>query len=297
MSETEAIAAPAVQVAQDLTAIVELSDDLLAEAVIKASDPLMPGGLAMVALGHVSSLEEWAETLEAAEHRHSTDPKRWAEPVIEDDDEWEPPLQTLLFWSEAWRTEHGYPLAERPTLASEANFIRWALGWAWDNELHWDDFAADIRKAKSRLEDLLKEGLRSSHGVPCFDCNVDLIRPSRPPREVRWCEGHEGVCTWPHRFCAHDRGGLADEWKCPSCDRRYGVEDYARAVRSAHYAHADYLAGPEAALRTGVTLGKIRVWAHRGKVPKRIDRETRRVLYHVPSIEAAEATRREDGVA
>jgi hypothetical protein len=216
-------------------------------------------------------------------------------PTIEDDEDWIPPLQTLLFWSEAWRAEHGYPLPVRPTVASEANFIRWALGWAWDNEVHWDDFAGDVKRARARLEDLLKEGLRAKRGVPCFDCNVDLIRPSRPPRKIHWCDGNDGVCTWPHKFCAHDRGGLADEWKCPTCDRRYGVEDYVRAVQHAHLAFADYLPAAECEQRTGIKVGTIKVWATRGKVPKRLDPDSRRVLYHIPSIEAA--TRREDGVA
>ncbi len=285
MAESEGERVSIVEVSRDLTEIVNLCDELLAEAINKAADPLMPGGLALVALADVASLQEWSDLLEAAELRHQADPENWPAPVVDDDDEWEPPLQTLLFWTEAWRETHGYPLERRPTVTSEARFVRWALDWAWDNEPHFDDFAEDVRKAKSRLEDLLHEGLRSRHGVPCFDCNVDLVRPSRPPRNVRWCEGHEGVCTWPHRFCAHDRGGLADEWKCPRCDRHYGVEDYVRAVKHAHLAHADWLTAPDCEQRTGAKAGTIKVWASRGKVPKRLDPETRRVLYHVPSIE------------
>lgn len=272
-----------IEIAQDLTAIAEMSEELLDEAIVKAADPLMPGGLAMVALAPVSSLDEWAEVLEAAEHRAIADHREL--PAVEDDDDWEPPLQTLLFWSEQWRGEHGYPLPKRPSLATEANFIRWALDWAWENELHWDDFADDIAAARARLENLLKEGLRAKHGVPCFDCNVDLVRPSRPPRDVRWCEGHDGVCTWPHKFCAHDRGGLADEWKCPACDRRYGMEDYVRAVQQAHFAHADYLPLADAIARTGAPRGSIQGWATRGLVRRSKHSTTGRTLYHVGDIE------------
>jgi transposase-like protein len=93
----------------------------------------------------------------------------------------------------------------------------------------------------------------------------------------------------PHEVCPHDRGGLRDEWKCPGCDRTYSLEDYARAVSHAHYAFADFLTLDDASARTGVKPGTIKVWANRGKVAKKRDRDSGRMTYRVADIEARHA--------
>ena len=131
---------------------------------------------------------------------------------------------------------------------------------------------------------MLQEGKRNQRGVQCFDCQVDLVRPSEDRREHKHCAGHDGLCHWPHKFCPHDRGGLRDEWVCPSCQRTYGVEDYYRAVRHAHFVSAEFLTLDDAADRTGVKAGTIKVWVNRGKVRKRKDQDSGRMTYHVPDI-------------
>lgn len=187
----EVSASPVVKVAQNLTTISYLYADLQEQAVAKANDYLMPGGLAMVALANVSSLAEWSEMLEAAEHHHSADPNRWPEPVVEDNDDWEPPLQTLVFWSERWRTQRGYDVRTRPTLGSEAGFIRNSLDWAWDNETEWDRFSEDIRLARRRLENVLMAGDRDivSDDVTCLVCETRLRRrmTSQGYEDEWWC--------------------------------------------------------------------------------------------------------------
>jgi hypothetical protein len=247
----------------------------------------MPGGLAMVALGPAANLEAWANKVDAAERRGL-----WL--AIDDDDEWEPPLQSLLFWSEDLRRIHDQefeptPHRPRPTETTEANIIRHYLDWLWENEPKWDDFAQHIHDACARLESLLAEGLRAKRGVPCLsvDCAGGiLVRPVADRREHHWCDGHEGVCHLPHERCPHDRGGLRDEWVCGSCDRRYGVEDYRRAVAQSAFLNAEWLPLEDAIARTGAKRGSIQAWATRGHVKRRKDADTGRVTYNVEDIEA-----------
>lgn len=275
---------PVVAVARDLRAIVDYAAALEAEAIAKANDALMPGGEAMVNLAYVADLSVWSRRVELAETAGGVDL------VDEDPDDLWPAFQRLRFWSEDWRQRLGMDYDDprwRPTIASEAGFLGNpdVLAQIRESELHFEAFADDVHTAFGQLENLLAEGRRARRGVQCFDCNVDLIRPMRERRVLRECPGHEGVCTWPHRFCGHDRGGLADEWLCPSCERRYSVEDYYRAVSHAHFVHADWLILDDAAARTGVQAGTIKVWANREKVRKRPDRDTGRMTYNVRDIE------------
>lgn len=286
---------PRIAVAQNLTAIVELSDQLEDQAINDANDALMPGGLAMVALAGVANLEAWSHKLEAAEQRARDYGLALA---VDDDDDWEPPLQSLLFWSEDLRRTHDLENEARPTVVSEANVIRWSLDWLWENEAHFEDLAADVQKARGRMEALLSEGLRAKRGVPCLSVECDgstLIRPVAARRDPHWCDGHDGVCHLPHERCPHDRGGLRDEWKCPSCDRSYGVEDYRLAVAQSAFLNAEWLPLEDAMARTQVKRGTIQAWASaaRGHVGKRKDIETGRTLYNISDIE----TRRDEELA
>lgn len=161
-----------IEVTGDLNAITNLYADLHAEAEHKAHDPLMPGGLAMVALGYVANQEAWERQIETAETRGN------ASHILDEDDTWEPPLQTLCFWSERWRAIHGAEYDRRPTIATEANYIRWALRWAVANEPHLDDLAKDIHKARTRMENVLRDGTRDviSEDVTCLICETRLRR-------------------------------------------------------------------------------------------------------------------------
>lgn len=197
---------PCIRVAQNLTRIVDLADGLEDQAINNANDRLMPGGLAMVALGVVSNLEAWGHKLDAAERAAI---EHGGKVEVEDDDEWEPPLQSLLFWSEDLRRIHGYETDKRPTVASEANFIRHYLDWLWENEPRWDDFAADVRAATRRLEDTLKEG-------------------DRPERTRIVCD--RDFCERPRRLIrVYGDTPAEDRWKCPSCKSRFDGDDLRRA--------------------------------------------------------------------
>lgn len=202
-------AGPVTKAARNITAILELSEHLETQAIAKANDRLMPGGLAMVALAPTASIDEWSELIEAAEHRHHSDPHRWALPAVDDEDDWEPPLQTFRFWSEQWRTTHGMTYGTKPTLASEANFLRWALGWAWDNEPRWDKFAEDISDARSRLESLLYAGTRAERTRVV--CDRDFC--DTHPRLIRVYGDHPDQ----------------DHHKCPACKHRFLPDDFKKA--------------------------------------------------------------------
>lgn len=286
MSEMAPEPGPITKVAQNLSEILRLYDDLADQAINDSASPLMPGGRAMVELGPVANFERWEHMTDAGERLGRV----FTLPDLEDDDDAWSAFQRIEYWSERWRRELGAEYdGQQPTIATEANFVRHCLDWAWDNlePAEWDAFAESIRTAKTRLEEILTDGRRAIRGVKCFDCNVDLIRPAHDPREPGYCEGtDDAVCLLPHKRCPHDRGGYTDEYKCPSCDRRYSREDYALAIQHAHFVYADYLTLDDAAARTGVKPGTIKVWATRGLVKRHKAPGAERVTYCVADIEA-----------
>lgn len=249
---------------------------LLEQAISRADDQLMPGGLAMVALAPVSNVETYGHKLDSAEQaatarafRLGLDPRK-AMPEVDDDDDWEPPLQTLGFWSEGWRRERGMEYIDRPTVNSEASFLRLSLEWAWDNELHLDDFEADVRKTKARLEALLSEGSRAvARGVQCLYDECGAQRLIRTTVAVRDPDTEEKI--W-----------VLTDWHCPNCERSYTEEEYERNVYAALHRDKSVLievldeAGgwafdvwctPElAAKRVSRSIETIRTWMKRGEI-------------------------------
>jgi hypothetical protein len=266
---------PTVPVARDLAAILDLAPSLDDQAAHHASDHLMPGGEAMVALAPVASPEANAWRVWTGEHGLAPYPDHVAE---EDPDDLWPPLQLLLFWSEQWRSERGAETDLRPTLVTEATWLRGVLGWALGQH-GWADFAGDVAGARRKLEGIVHAGRANRHGVRCLSCNHPLVRRSRDRHEPAHCDGHGGVCVIPHRRCPHDRGGLDDHWHCSECGRWYTEDDYRLAVAHAHRAWAEWLPAEDCALRAGVTPATLRKRASRGVV--RTKREYGRVVYRV----------------
>lgn len=207
---------PIVKLGRDLQAIIELAGALETQAIHKANDRLMPGGHAMVALGPVADLAAHAAWLEAAEEQaianalHAgLDPRKVGHLIETDDDEWEPPLQTLRFWSEDWRRIHGLDYQQTVTIASEARFLYWAREWAWDNEPRFDHFAADVNRARCRLENLLHAGTR--------------------PELTRVLCDREHCAKHPRLVKLRGHGDLPDNYKCPSCKTRFDEDAFQRA--------------------------------------------------------------------
>lgn len=254
MTETTALH-PTAKVARDLSAIVELHERLASQAEHQASHALMPGGLAMVALGDVANMEAWENRQQATE-RYA---KAYTSVVDEDPDEAWSAFQLLEFWSEQWRREHGAEYGTRPTITTEANFIRWALDWAWQNEPAWDDFARDMAQAKTRLENILAAGERSERGVPCLydECKGSrLVRKMQPKRDA------EGRKVWAY-----------SNWHCARCHREWTELQYVSMVTAANEAaKSEMIDGEEwvtpdlAARRVDRSASTIRQWVHKGKL-------------------------------
>lgn len=205
-------AAPVTKVARDLTEILQLYDALLTQAIHSANATVdhhhLPGGRAMVELGNVANVEAWTNHHEATE-RYG---KAYTSVEDEDPDDAWPAFQLLEFWSEQWRREHGAEYGKQPTIHSEANFLRFLLNWAWDNEPHFDDFAADIKRARLRLEDIVYAGRRAERTrIVCDRCKDK-----------------------PRLIVLHGiEPDLSDDrWKCPACKHRFDAAE----IREAHAA-------------------------------------------------------------
>lgn len=203
------------RVARDLSAITDLTAALESQAIAKANSPdHLPGGAAMVALGPVASHEAFVNTFDTAERlgRDTTY-------ISDDDEDWAPPLQLLLFWSEALRMEQGQDYGQRPTIASEASYLRFALDHLWANEPHFDDFARDVNRARRRLEDVLHAGNRVERTrVPCIELDCE-----RKPRLIR----------------VYRESAALDHYRCPACKTSYTTQRYG-------IAKADLLASQDA---------------------------------------------------
>lgn len=244
------------RVARDLTAVLDLHEALRDQAIARASAAEIPGGGAMYALGSVANLEAW-------EHLHQTDERlgrAYTSAEDEDPEEAWSPYQLLEFWSEAWRREREAEWGEREmrhSVHTEAMFLRTSLEWAWSNELHFDDFAADMARARRKLEDILHAGERVERGAPCMydECDgVRLVRKLVPDR------GPEGEKVW-----------RLSDWHCPSCKRSWDEDSYARMITAAHeltkfedidgerWCSIDY-----AARQTRRPESTLRSWLHRG---------------------------------
>lgn len=215
---------PRIAVARDLREIAdELHPRMQEQAEHLSNSRLMPGGAAMVALGNVANIEAWENRQQASE-RYANRGLAYTSVADEDPDEAWSAFQLLEFWSEQWRVEHNMefepaPHRPRPNVATEANFLRWALDWAWQHEPHWKEFAADVRRARIRCEDILHRGDRQELSrIVCDRCKKpDHLSDDdwEPPRLVVL------------RGSADD--GTDDRWKCPRCKARFTPEETKRA--------------------------------------------------------------------
>lgn len=218
MSEQEEVQArPVVKVARDLREIVELHAKLLSQALHHGNSPLMPGGEAMAAVANVANIEAWEHRNQATERTElgfEGYRKAYTSAEDEDPDEAWSAYQLLEFWAEQWRREHDAEYDMRRTIATEANFLNGLLNWAWDNLIEWDDFAADVNRARVKLEDILHAGKRFERSrIVCNMCDA-------APRLLVF------------RGIADDGGD--DQWKCPGCKHKFDPA-------GAHRAHAAML--------------------------------------------------------
>lgn len=290
-----------VKVASNLRAISTLHKNLLTEAVHSANDPLMPGGKAMVELAPVARPQQYIWQIDYIERVLEQHPDLSA-----DDDDWEPPLQTLLYWSEKWRIVHDMELTDRrPTIATEVNFLRWCLEWAWDHEPRFEKFASDIATAKRRLEDTLKSGSRPERTRVVCDRDYcenpsQLIRVYAPREHVAdECVDCGGLYDPDSSDDCRDCGTMLqpvynsdpadDRWKCPSCKHIFNDDDYGRAhgkqLRADGAQRFVYLHDAIGTLQAqGRSEHTIRKWLRDSKVNGYCDLTTHKVYVWWPDL-------------
>jgi len=255
-----------------LRTIINMAHRLDSRALDLANSSLMPGGAAMVNLAHVADLDTWARRNDLSADELAT---------YEDPDELWSPFQMLRFWSEQWRAELGMNYTDPnwyPTIQSEAAFLGNpdVLEWAWNNEVHFDEFAGDVGSARSRLESILHEGERPDRiRVVCPDCDA----------------GKRLIIVY----------GLdeeTDRWKCPECKHKFDADEVGRAfakqLRSSGAARWVSLADALSIMcREGWQEKTVRGWADSDRVERSRD-EVGRLLVWWPDIWRAHLTHRHE---
>lgn len=240
-----------VKVSRDLAEIIALEPALFGQAVTlaraKVDGTSLPGGAAMVSLAPVARLSTWTDRILEAEARwHAAHPDAHADrdhrPDFggDEDDSWEPALQTLRFWSDHYRRVLGMQYDVIPTIGTEARFLRHetVLPWIFDHEPNLDRFAQDINDARQRLENIVHAGRRAERTrIVCDHCDKQpqLIKvyaarvcatcgtPAPPPDKPQHCR----VCSTPNAEWVSDPAH--DRWKCPNCKHRYDADGLRRA--------------------------------------------------------------------
>lgn len=250
---------PLLSVTRDLREIESLAQSLPDEAAHKGAD-----STAMVMLGPVANLEAWQNLIDTAWEQHMevcerddcTDCDVAPHAMDGEGSDWEPPLQTLEWWSEQWRVEHNRETDRRGTVATEAGFLRSVLQWAYDHEPRFAEFTRDIRQARLRLENELRAGERAERGAPCM---YDECGGVRLVRKMAWHDGH-----WEHT-----------DWFCPHKPHQHtwDADAYARMVTAAHEATKRELIFDEMWTTIDVAAREIRrsyrtiqTWVNEGKV-------------------------------
>lgn len=262
-----------VKVTRDLREIEALHATLREQAAARAGDSRMPGGNAMTMLAPVADPEAYTNLIDAADREHFkwcprvTHAKcRFAEHVDDEDADWESVLQLLLFWSEQWRYEHGNVSDFRPTVGTEAAFLRHILNWAWQHEPRFSDFAADVRKARTTIENELYAGNRMERTrVPCTEDEC-----VHKPRLIR----------------VYGKAVTHDHYKCPRCKTRYNESDFARAKLRllASQGAARFVKLQDAVAAIERPERTMRQWIHDLRVTAMCDRKTHQIWVYWPHV-------------
>lgn len=234
MTTTAPTTNPLVKVARDLAEIELCHDELRAQAIAAGDDPNIPGGAAMVALGPVADLEAWNHLSAAAED--------YGRPYVslddeEDDEERWPPQQLIGYWVGEWRRARGQDYADLVRgFASDLNYIRESLAWAAEHETtRWARFAADVRRARITIENIVSAGRRADRSrIVCDRDHCEkkprLVRTYSPRYVIGWtcsiCSTHT-----PAEYRCEDRYHLAPPSAQP-CQRLVGPRKARHACGS-----------------------------------------------------------------
>ena len=230
-----------IKIARDLTEICDLAADLLTQAVADANATIdghsLPGGLAMVALAPVADIATWERRVEIAEAAWAQvnatrdidgwpaglDPTDRPDLASDEDDSWEPALQTLRFWSDHYRRVHQQDWDHTPTLVTEAKYLRHHLEWIVTHEPNADVFAADVNLTRPRLETVLTAGRRPER------TRVECTNPTcENPRQLIKTYGRRYVVAHTCRTCDTT---LPDAHECQTCHHVFPASARQRCTR------------------------------------------------------------------
>lgn len=218
------------EIAQDMSAIEDMFARLPEEAVNRAGDPDIPGGMAMVLLGPGVDIEAFGYA-QMSELMGRTDKRVW----MPDKGDVEPPLSFLASWSDIVREARGFePSNRRATIRGEIASLRSALDWMLStNEdgdpwfIQVEDFAAGLRKVRRAMEGVLRDGVRA-----------EQIRA-----ECKFCEDSPRLCVdrdhdpvtfyCPGRVHEYDADGVAACWHRMIANRADDVPEWVTVARAA----------------------------------------------------------------
>lgn len=231
------------EIAQDMSAIEDMFARLPEEAINRAGDPDIPGGMAMVLLGPGVDIEAFGYA-QMSELMGRTDQRVW----MPDNGDVEPPLSFLASWSDLVREARGFqPSQRRATIQGEIFTLRSALDWMLStNEFDepWfiqvEDFAAGLRKVRRAMENVLHDG----------------IRAERIRAECKECEEAPRLCV--------DRDYQRVAFYCPRCGETYDADGVAqcwhRMIANRSEDVPEWVTVARAAAATGRSPKTIRRW-------------------------------------
>lgn len=231
------------EIAQDMSAILEMFANLPDEAVNRAGDPEFPGGAAMVLLGPGADIEAFGYA-QMSELMGRTRGSVW----IPDKGDLEPPLSFLASWSDLIRDARGFePSQRRATIIGEITSLRGSLDWMLSVNEHgepWfiqvEDFASGLAKVRRAMENVLRDG----------------VRAERIRAECKKCEESPRLCV--------DRDNDPVRFYCPACREPYDADGVAecwhRMIANRSDEVPEWVTVAQASAATGRSPKTIRRW-------------------------------------
>ena len=176
------------------------------------------------------------------------------------------PLTILLTWQLVWRDALEHDEAPDAELATAVDYLDQQMTYMGGYpHVPFEDFARDLRRCETHLEDVLHDGEQVDEGVPCLKCGQPLTRD--------WGKGEKD-----------------DGWQCVKCREKSTEGQYRIAVKADYIANADWLTDVDMVLRfpeAAFTAATVRSWAsEKADRPAvvRKKRHTERTVFSVEDV-------------
>lgn len=247
-----------IDVADSLTTIVELYEQLAGEAYSHPNDRDLPGGDALHYAGPIAHPADWQRRYDLS------DPKTqdWmVENSVKSDHH---PLLVLATAEDDIRAMLDQPTDLTTSVWRAADYIRAHIDdivpeGAWKPI---GEFTRQLKASIGALENVLHAGHRPTKGAPCVHCNKPLKRHWKGNRK-------------------NPKTKYDDTWTCKACDITYTHAQYLNAVRADFLATSDRLTAADMQLQYDIKPGTLRRWVHDGYVERRGKDDYGRQLYDV----------------